>query len=51
MPSRWRASSMLRADENAMRASRAKSSHEERMVLSMFDCVDGWRNERKRKWV
>jgi hypothetical protein len=45
MPSIWRASSMLRADEMAMSAQTAKRSHDCRIVLSMFVVIG------KRKWA
>jgi hypothetical protein len=48
MPSMRRASSMFRAEVRATRAARANSSHEARIVLSMFGvCVfERCRNER-----
>lgn len=46
IPSMWSASSILRADESAMRARSVNRSHDCRIVLSMFD---GCRNESVRR--
>ena len=53
MPSMWRASSTLKAVDSATRASRAKRSHDDRIVLSMFLEDGGGKREKRARggWV
>lgn len=51
MPSMLKASSTLKAAVRATRANKANSSHEERMVESMFALGGGRKHGRKRKWA